>query len=456
MTISRQGLSRSTSVKLFVIALLILILLIPMSMIRGVINERKSIGAAAQRDIMNAWGKDQVVSGPILMLPYKERPILMYGESREVEKVVYVLPDTLNIDAAVEPDIRYRGLHEVPVYSATLRFDGVFGDLGLDELGVDATAVDWRKASLVVVVSDPGAITATPEINVDGQTARFGPAAAPISGFGPQISTAMPVTSDGGPVDSDLGFEMVIELNGTSSLHFLPLGDTTSVDMRSSWASPSFSGASLPEEREIGEDGFAATWRIASLGRQLPSQWIRGTVEHGLELQSAFGVSLYMPVGIYQLSTRATKYAILFVGLTFVTYFLFEVLAKLRLHPLQYLLVGLANTLFYLLLLSLAEHVRFGWAYVVSAFVSCALISAYSASVLRAPRRALWIAAALSGLYGFLYMTLRAETYALLAGAVGLWSILAIIMYLTRHVDWYEFHEIDAAPDGSPQGLQDR
>jgi inner membrane protein len=214
-------------------------------------------------------------------------------------------------------------------------------------------------------------------------------------------------------------------------------------------------GGHLPEKREVSTEGFQATWRVSSLGRALPSRWTSHSPEKGATpisafnlnpyagndgpINSAFGVNLFVPIGPYKLTDRATKYAVLFIGLTFVAYFLFEVLLKLELHALQYLLVGFANALFYLLLLSLAEHIDFGWSYLVSAMGSAGLVAAYSSSILGSWRQTSLVVAMLAGLYGFLYLTLNAESYAMLAGSVGLWMILGLVMYLTRGIDWYQW-----------------
>ncbi len=230
---------------------------------------------------------------------------------------------------------------------------------------------------------------------------------------------------------------LVLQLNGADSLRISPLGDTTKVTMNSTWPSPSFVGNYLPEHREVSDSGFSAAWQVSSLGRSLPSQWTGKTAIKGNKQQMSFGVDFYQPVSLYRLSLRAAKYAVLFIGLTFVAYFLFEVMAGLRLHPLQYLLVGFANALFYLLLLSLAEHIGFGWAYLASSGASISLVAGYSVAILGRESRGLLMAIILAGLYSFLYMTLKAETYALLAGALGLWITLAIIMFLTRRIDWY-------------------
>jgi inner membrane protein len=266
---------------------------------------------------------------------------------------------------------------------------------------------------------------------------RFVPGGVQVHGFPPQVVAPIGRNIDAEKLRQALPFTINLELNGSESLQFLPAGDTTSVELRSSWPSPSFSGNYLPEARDITAEGFRASWRVSSIGRELPSMWTGAAGAAGASHESYFGVDLYMPLSVYRLTERATKYGVLFLGLTFVTYFLFEVVAGLRLHPLQYLLVGFANSLFYLLLLSLAEHIGFGLAYLVSCLGSCGLIIGYSWSVLGSRGSAAIMSAVLLLLYSFLYMTLKAESFALLAGTIGLWVSLAAIMYLTRRIDWY-------------------
>lgn len=207
--------------------------------------------------------------------------------------------------------------------------------------------------------------------------------------------------------------------------------------MSANWGAPSFIGRQLPAIREIHDDGFEASWHSTRIGRKLPVVWTTAQDPQAFAAQSAFGARFIQTVGLYQLIERSTKYAVLIVGLTFVTYFLMEVVASLKLHPLQYLLVGLANTLFFLLLLSLSEHIGFDVAYLLSAAASTSLIAGYSAAILLRGIRVIAVVAVLAALYAFLYMTLKAESFALLAGSIGLWIALAAIMYLTRRINWY-------------------
>jgi len=435
--------SRSASVKAAVVAFLTLVLLIPTGMIEGVIVDRQNNASIATTDIRNSWGGDQTVTGPILRLPYTVQEQTPYGSAYAEERVAHVLADELVVTADVVTEIRYRGIHEVPVFSADIDISARI-DLGaLDALGIAAEQVTWSGAEILLGISDQKAISKIPVIDVNGSRVNFTNSGDGIEGLASQLSAAVGGQLTALPSEPELAFDISVAVNGSGSLQFLPLAENASVTMSANWASPSFTGRQLPTGRDLREDGFDAEWHATSLGRKLPAVWIDSHAAQVTVAADAFGARFMQPVGLYQLIERATKYAVLFVGLTFVTYFVIEVVGNLRLHPLQYLLVGLANTLFYLLLLSLSEHVGFDIAYGVSALASAALISGYSAAILARRSRAVVMAAVLAGLYTFLYLTLNAESFALLAGSIGLWIVLAVVMYLTRRIDWYAAVEVD-------------
>jgi len=428
-------LRRSASLKVASIGFLALVLLIPLSMIEGVILDRGAVGDEARSDIMRTWGGTQLVGGPVIAVPYERLRPVNQNEQVVERSWAYALPADLRIEAVFNTEVRYRGMHKVPVYSAELRISGTISPPDIRALDNRSATILWGDAILAVAVTDARAITSTPELSISGESMRFTPGHAAIG------KLAAPIVAPVGKLletaAEPVPFAFTLTVNGTETLEFLPLGDSTQVSIRSDWAAPSFVGNYLPETREIGDEGFSAAYRVSNIGRALPSQWTQQDDVGGQVGESAFGVRLYMPVSLYQLTLRAAKYGVLFVGLTFVAYFLFETVAKLRLHPLQYLLVGLANSLFFLLLLSLAEHIGFGVAYLVSAVSSSALIVGYSYSILGTPLRAAVMAAILACLYAFLYLTLNAENFALLAGSIGLWVGLAVTMYLTRRIDWY-------------------
>jgi len=429
--------SRSASVKVAVIGLLTLVLLIPLGMIKGIIFDRQGNASMAMLDIRNSWGGDQNVVGPVLSLPYTVEMQTVYGSPYSEEKVVYVLAEELSVTADVDAEERYRGLHKVPVFSADIGVKGNFKLGALSALGIESEHVDWPGAKIFLGVSDPKAIRKMPVVAANGSSVNFTTSGAGIDGVPSRLSADLGQLLNTTPSESGLKFDISVALNGSGSLKFLPLAENAEVTMSANWPSPSFSGRRLPATREVRDDGFNAAWHSSSLGRKLPAVW---TGDHAVNVDTAndaFGARFIQPVGLYQLVLRATKYGVLFIGLTFVSYFLMEVVGGLMLHPLQYLLVGFANTLFYMLLLSLAEHVGFDIAYGISAAASAMLISGYSASILLRRARAVLMAAVLTALYAFLYLTLKAESFALLAGSIGLWIVLAAVMYLTRGINWY-------------------
>jgi len=430
-------LRHSASVKVFTIGFLILLLLIPLAMIRETINGRDQVHQTARTEIQRIWGQSQLVAGPVLVLPYDLVHVNDRGERFVRRNEAYILPATLDIDASVDSEIRYRGIHEVPVYSAGIRLRGHFAAIDASKLDIDGTSIHWNDASIVVGISDSRAIAETPRLELGDESIAFEPGGELIDGLPHQIRAPLRETlADNEP--QELAFDMLLNIKGSESLSFLPLGDMTRASMHSTWPSPSFSGSYLPQARAVSDSGFTADWSVSSIGRSLPSHWTKDSSAAASAGAAAFGVDLYMPIGIYRLTLRAVKYGVLFVVLTFISYFMFEVVAGLRLHPLQYLMVGLANVIFFLLLISLAEHIGFGWSYLCSALASSGLVVTYSYSVLGERLRALIVGGILFVLYCFLYMTLTAETYALLVGSIGLWAALGMIMYLTRRVDWYE------------------
>ncbi|MCP4302794.1 MAG: cell envelope integrity protein CreD, partial [Gammaproteobacteria bacterium] len=375
--------------------------------------------------------------------PYTVEKKTAYGSPYSEEKVVHLLAEELVVTAKVAAELRYRGIHKIPVFSADIDMSGRIDLDTLDAIGITPEQVRWSGAEIFLGVSDPKAISKIPVVIANGRDVNFTTSGNGIEGLAPRLGAAVGQHVSAAQWESELVLDISVAVNGSGSLQFLPLAENATMTMSANWASPSFTGRQLPAGREIREDGFDASWHASSLGRKLPAIWID---EHPAQLgagEDAFGARFIQPVGLYQLIERATKYAVLFVGLTFVTYFLMEVVGKLKLHPLQYLLVGLANTLFYLLLLSLSEHVGFDLAYGISALASAALISGYSAAILVRRTRAVAMAAVLTGLYAFLYLTLKAESFALLAGSIGLWVVLAAVMYLTRGINWYAAGETD-------------
>lgn len=437
--------------RLGVIGVLVLVLLIPLSQVKGLVSERLSRSEGARREIASIWGGRQEIGGPVLVVPYRVPFTDSKGIAREVERKARFLPDSLKISGRLLPELRHRGLFETVVYRLQLHVEAAFPPPDFGEWGIAPEDVRWEKAVLGVGIPDLRGIRGDAALKWDGKTVPFaaGTADAGLWGSGLTASVPLPPPGEGGAahrVSFDLG------LQGSEELRFLPFGRETIVELDSPWPSPSFAGAFLPEKRTTSEKGFAARWRISWLGRNYPQQWRDPEISTAVRVEeggnaaddavqqavrgSAFGVGLFLPADAYQKTERSLKYAILFVVLTFATFFLYEVLAPVELHPVQYLLVGAAICLFYLLLLSISEQAPFPLAYAVASAAIVALISGYSAAILHGRLRALVLGGLLGLLYGYLYVLLQAEDQALLLGSVGLFAILATLMYLTRRIDW--------------------
>lgn len=437
MISSFADLRTSVSLKALAIGFLILLLLIPVAMIRGVIDDREAVNLEARRNIEQSWGGEQVIGGPVLVLPYERAEFTGYGDRVRRTGQAQILPEALLVDVDLDSAVRHRGLHDVPVYTARTTMTATFAAPDLSALGIDNANIQWDRAVIAMSISDPRAARNAPDLAFDGERVRFAPAGTLIAQLPSQLTAPLTFYRSDENRGTPLTVTIEFEASGTQSYKLQPLGDETFVRMQADWPAPSFVGAFLPESHDITESGFTAEWRTTSLGRTLPGMWLEDTLQPARVESAALGVHLFVPIDVYRLTDRATKYAVMFIGLTFVAYFLFEVLGGLKLHPLQYLLVGFGNAIFYLLLLSLAEHVGFGASYLLSAAASAGLITGYSLSILGSRRSAALMLGILSLLYGLLYLTLQAETYAMLAGAIGLWVSLGLIMYLTRRIDWY-------------------
>lgn len=420
----------SLLVKLLAIGFIVLILLIPQVMIQGIITERQSRQYSVVQEISQSWGGEQYVQGPVLSIPYKEWTEYENGKRSYTLRTMYFLPTELNIESKADHELRRRGIFDAVLFRSDVLLKGKFEALSFRELNVSPDNIQWEEARLSVGISSMTGIKNIIQLDWNGQQRRMEPGTANSELLASGVSAPVKVTETG----EAYTFSIPMELNGTESLYFEPVGRITSASMQSSWPSPSFTGKTLPDKREIGPDGFSASWQVLDLNRNYPQQWKNDAFSFG---DSSFGVRLIRPVDEYLKNDRAAKYAILVIGLTFLIYFFFETLRKFNIHPFQYLLIGLALTVFYLLLLSLSEQIGFNAAYGTAAVATIGLISFYSASVLKARQLVIQLTMLLCAIYGFIFVVLQLEDYALLAGSIGIFIALAAVMYYSRKVDWY-------------------
>ena len=450
--------SRGYTWKCFLLTALVLLLLIPLSMIDELISERRRTADSAAANIMEAWGGELIAAGPVLAVPgvRKEESLTKTARNEEIIAVVekpftlFIAPRQLAVDAKFTTEIRYRGIFSVPLFSGRLALSGSFNPApALAALAGNET-VFLEQARLVIGLSSLQGIRKIERALWNRDELSFLPGVGGdfLSGGGQERSKsarpAKPRPPSGGihanlpdGKKSEAKFDIVVAIQGGKQVRFLPVGQDTHVVVAADWASPSFQGAFLPGGSNITGKGFDAVWDISYLSRDIPLFW--KSAESGPEYSAAlFGVDFFRAVDTYSLNTKAVKFAILFLLVPFCTLFLLEVAAKKRIHPVSYLLSGLANIIFYLLLLSFSEHMRFHFAYLTAALAVTAAMTLYARSLLSSWRNS-WGAGLTASLsYILLYAALNAESYALLIGSIGAFAAVAAGMFLTRKFDWYE------------------
>jgi len=424
----------SASLKGVVIFFLMLVLLIPSAMIEGIIYERQNRRYEAVEEVSGKWGRQQTVSGPILALPYE----LTHRNSDNKEthketKFAFLLPDELRANGNVLPEKRHRGIFEVVLYNSKINLEGSF-NLSEIQKSIPANAeVIWDKAVVLLGIPDLRGLQDQVRLDWDGKQSIFDPG-IPISGPLQSGIHAPLALSQGEASEAAKPFKIELSLKGSGSLFFCPVGKVTNLTLSSTWADPSFSGAFLPDNKTISSSGFEAAWKILNLNRNYPQHWNSDqSVEFG---SSAFGVDFLLPVDNYQKSIRSVKYAILFIGLSFLTIFFIEMRQLRRVHPFQYALIGLALVIFYTLLVSISEQLSFDTAYLIAAAMTIGLTGLYARSLFQSNRMAAFVSGTLGLLYGFLFVVLQQQDYALLIGSLGLFAILAVVMYASRKINW--------------------
>jgi inner membrane protein len=423
-------LKNSLGLRLAIIAFLSLLLLIPAQMIKSLIKERQERREEAVNEVFSKWGKEQVIGGPILTIPYQTKMKTAEGELIEVKKWIHLLPENLLINGIVTPESQYRGIYEMVLYQADIQISGYFKSSELIGMNISQDRILWNETALSLGISDMKGIKEMVEVRWIEEIYPFGPGVLMSNILPGGVGVRIPFHPD----QDKYQFDLHLRVGGSENLQFTPVGKETKVSISSIWNNPSFTGEFLPERREIKEDGFKAEWKVLYMNRNYPQKWIGD--EYAIE-PSKFGVSFILPVDEYQKTMRTVKYALMFIAFTFLTVFLIELLDGKAVHPIQYLLIGFALLIFYSLLLALSEHLRFNLAYLVAVFATISLISGYTGAVLKSNRQAFLIFGFLFILYGYLYLVLQLQDYALLMGSLILFVILALVMFLTRRIDWF-------------------
>ncbi len=447
---------QSQFLRALLIVFLVLLLQIPTAMLGNVANDRQKLRAEAVSEITTKWGASQNIVGPKLYVPYNKRVTTGEGDkqfTKTESKYAVFLPEQLDITGELKTEIRKRSIFEVPVYTSDLNLQGSFERPNLANWGAaDPKDVQWDQAELVIEISDAHALNVKAEaawankpLEFEAGKGRYGNQNVDPNQYdaysGQLIAASSGITAklNGKMVGEKFDFTIPLRLQGSERLTFAPLGKETNVKVAANWGDPSFQGKWLPADSTIESDRFEANWTVQAIGRNFGQSWSGDSpVSDATIRESLFGVDLITPVDTYRMSQRSLKYNFLFLLLTFVTFWLFEITSKLRVHPLQYLLVGAAMTMFYLLQLALSEHIGFDLAYLASSAAVVVMIMSYSIAVLRAKSRGLVVGLMEAGLYGYLYFVLASQSYSLLIGSFGLFGFLAVAMFFTRDMDWLE------------------
>ncbi|HEY9049571.1 MAG TPA: cell envelope integrity protein CreD [Ohtaekwangia sp.] len=457
----------SIVIKLFAIGLLILILLIPQVWLESIMHERQYRASSVVDEITSKWSGAQTLAGPVLVIPFTNREKIDKGkdgiEIREWTQDAYFLPEQLTIDGTVNPEIRHRGLFDAAVYKSTMQLQTTFQRPNFKKLNIDEKDVHWNEAHLVLCISDLRGISENPSFKLDtislpsepSNQIGFGVRTPPHTAASSyddnySITSTASTTSKTGIIatlpwqtaaDFTGKISTQISLKGSTSLNFIPTGKTTEVVLQGPWSSPSFNGEFLPVSNSIDEKGFTANWKVLHYNRPFAQEWTGTEQEFS---GSAFGAELLIPVDQYQKSIRTAKYGVLIILLTFISLFLVEIIKKIRIHAFQYLLIGVALIIYYTLLLSLSEHIGYNLAYLAASTATVVLISLYSLSFLKRTSLVMFFGAILSFFYGFIFVIIQMQDYSLLIGSIGLFMVIALVMYFSRNIKWYKEAEVVA------------
>ena len=442
----KRWLRGSVMLRILGIAILILLLMIPTGEIRSLIYERESLRLSAESEIASTWGGDQTLTGPVLTVPYVETYKDADDNVRTRTEYAHFLPDSIGVKVSLSPEHRHRGIYDAVVYQGDFSVAGAFSFPDIAELNLPEGDMRWDEAFVSVGISDVRGIENQVMFEMTDQALSFSPGMKDPNLMTSGISAALLLDP---AARKEIPFRFDLQLRGSNRLYFSPLGKITRVSMEAGWADPKFAGSFLPEH-QIGNEGFSANWEVLHLNRSFPQSW---TGSGRPEFASAynFGVELLIPVDHYRKTTRSVKYGLMLISLTFLIFFFVEIMYRQRIHPISYLLVGLALVIFYALLLSLSEHIAFGWAFLVGAVAVIALITVYSKSVLKSQRLTSVLAGLLVLMFGFNFALLQLQDYALLIGTLGLFAVLAAVMLVSRRIDWYGYAKATEEESGDDE-----
>jgi inner membrane protein len=437
-------------VKGLIIAFLVLLLIIPTFYVQHLIEEREQRQKEAVTEVSNKWAGRQVVTGPMVVLPYWQTDSDTSVRKIRSKHFAYFLPDELSINATIIPKEKYRGIYKVMLYNSKINLSGSFKEIDLQKLNIFPEDVIWSESFLKFNIADVKGLNEELVLQWKNQPLNLSP-----QSFEDRSGTnglTAPLSLNGIDDLKNSNFSSQLDLNGSEQLLFTPVGRTTSVTVQSIWPHPSFTGDILPQNSQVKDSGFSANWKSLAHKRSFPQQWkddayilgritrssgVTDVVDNNSYLtNAAFGADLFVPVNGYQKTMRSVKYSVLCILLTFSAFFLIETTNKRSVHPFQYGLIGLALVLFYILLLSFSEYIGFTTSYVIASVATIGLIAWFAKSILFSGRLSGILSLVLVLMYSYVFTILQLQDYSLLFGSIGLFITLAIIMYFSRKIQW--------------------
>lgn len=467
-----ERLTASVFAKLLVILVLTLFLLIPLAWVQELIDERVARDQEVSREISSKWGGPQIISGPIIGIPYvyqyttdkKDEKGITNVETHVVSDYVFLAPGKLQVKSQVDPEVRKRGIYQSIVYNAAVDLTGNFGAIDLNKVGLSTADLRWKDAKVFFGITDVKGLKSAPKLTWNGKEFPLQVMNGDVSLFEQNMFAAIDLSDQA----TAGAFKLKVDIRGSRALTVFPTAEETSVWISGSWANPSFDGGFLPDERKVDDASFSANWHIPSFSRKFPPQWVGAqkqlysntddltmfpepynntTASSDSQaastkistIQDMVQVNFLESVNNYQRTTRVAKYAVLVILLTFASLFFTEIWKKKRVHIIQYVLIGCAMVLFYSLLLALGEHVGFNWSYFIAAVLTTALIATFVYGITKDKKISISFSGILSIFYLFIYFLLQLQDYALLVGTFGILIILALLMRFSLKIDWYQF-----------------
>ena len=422
----------SIMIKAIVVGFLILVLLIPTGFIQSLVRERQERQEQVIAEVSSKWATGQKITGPYLLVPYTVTLKNDKGQFYSVKQNAYFMPEKLTINGKLIPEIRKRSIYKVVLYKTDMKISGYFSPLNFTALGIDPATVQWNEVRFCMGLSDNRGISEQLQLNFNNTNLEMNPDLPTNTIASNGVTAILPASI--ASTSSNLSFSLGLKLNGSERLFFTPVGKQTQVQLQSTYTNASFTGKFLPPNPPTTNNGFNASWNILHFTRSIPQSWSNEKIDID---DSSFGVELLQGLDSYSKTMRGVKYALLFIALTFCVFFFIEVLQKTKVHPLQYVLVGFALCIFYTLLLSLSEYVGFDIGYAIASLATVGLITLYIKSVFGKWSIAAGFFVFLSALYGMIYILIQLQDGSLLFGSIGLFVLLAVVMYYSRKIDWH-------------------